>query len=44
VIESPTDEFETLVEIVTDKMENAIPFDVPIKVNISSGLNWEEAH
>jgi DNA polymerase-1 len=44
VFESPTDEFETLVEIVTDKMENAIPFDVPIKVNISSGLNWEEAH
>jgi DNA polymerase-1 len=44
VFESPPDEFETLVEIVTDKMENAILFDVPIKVNISAGLNWEEAH
>ncbi|HEB32583.1 MAG TPA: DNA polymerase I, partial [Spirochaetes bacterium] len=44
VFESPPEESETLIGIVIDKMENAIVFDVPLKVNISTGKNWEEAH
>jgi DNA polymerase-1 len=44
VFESPPQEIETLIGIATDKMENAIVFDVPLKVNISTGKNWEEAH
>ncbi|KKK58436.1 hypothetical protein LCGC14_3044440, partial [marine sediment metagenome] len=38
------EESDTLIGIVIDKMENAIVFDVPLKVNISTGKNWEEAH
>ncbi len=44
VFESPRDEYQTLIEIVKDKMENAIVFNVPLKVNVSVGSNWEEAH
>jgi len=44
VFESPPEEIETLTGIVIEKMENAIVFDVPLKVNISTGKNWEEAH
>jgi len=44
VFESPEDEYDILKNIVKDKMENAIEFDVPIKVNIKAGRNWEEAH
>jgi DNA polymerase-1 len=44
VFESPREEYTTLVEIVKEKMENAIVFAIPLKVNISVGNNWEEAH
>jgi len=44
VFESPREEYTSLVEIVKEKMENAIVFSIPLKVNISVGNNWEEAH
>jgi DNA polymerase-1 len=44
VFEGPEDESDALMEFVREKMENAISFNVPLKVNISSGSNWEEAH
>jgi len=44
VFESPREEYTALVEIVKEKMENAIVFSIPLKVNISVGNNWEEAH
>ena len=31
-------------ELITDKMKNAIPLDVPIEVEIGVGENWLEAH
>jgi len=44
VFESPEDECALLEDLVKDKMENAISFQVPIVVNIAEGKNWEEAH
>jgi DNA polymerase I-like protein with 3'-5' exonuclease and polymerase domains len=29
---------------VRETMENALSFNVPLKVNLSVGSNWEEAH
>ena len=44
VFETPEEEKEELGRLVKEKMENAIVFDVPIRVNVSTGKNWEEAH
>ena len=44
LLEAPRDEYDELVRIVREKMETAIEFTVPLKVNISVGNNWEEAH
>ena len=37
-------EVEQVRTLVEDKMKNAIPMDVPVKVEISTGGNWLEAH
>jgi DNA polymerase-1 len=44
VFETPEEEKEELGRLVKEKMENAIVFDVPIRVNVSTGKSWEEAH
>jgi DNA polymerase-1 len=44
VFEAPFDEVETLSNIARERMENALVFDIPLKVNIATGNNWEEAH
>lgn len=44
LLEAPRDEYDELVMIVREKMETAIEFSVPLKVNVSVGNNWEEAH
>ena len=38
------DELERLRQIVTTEMENALPLDVPVKVDIGVGNSWYEAH
>ena len=37
-------EEETVVPIVQEKMQTAIPMGVPLKVDIGIGHNWLEAH
>ena len=37
------DEFDKVVEIVRDKMENVYQFKVPLKVDIEYGNDWYEA-
>ncbi len=37
-------ELEQVSTLVENKMKNAIPLDVPVEVEISSGGNWLEAH
>ena len=44
VFETPPEECEDLQPLVRETMENALSFNVPLKVNLSVGSNWEEAH
>ncbi len=40
VFEAPVEEIKTLAELVRREMTTAIPFDVPIKVDMGRGPNW----
>lgn len=44
VFEVPPDELNMVSGIVKDLMENVWTLKVPLKVNISSGINWAKAH
>ncbi len=44
VFEVPDKEKEDLTGLARRCMENAMHFEVPLRVNIASGKNWEEAH
>jgi len=44
VFDVPHDEVETVKPIILHNMKNAIKTDVPIMVEIGTGLNWLEAH
>jgi DNA polymerase-1 len=44
LVESPEDKVEIVKEIVRNGMEQAMEFDVPIKVEIGIGKSWLEAH
>lgn len=40
VLEAPDAEIPALADLVRHEMTTAIPFDVPIKVDIAAGRNW----
>ena len=42
VFEAPRDKVDELSEIVRDEMVNALPMDVPVKVDAAWGDNWLE--
>jgi DNA polymerase-1 len=44
VFEVAPDELKTVSSLVKDLMENVWSLKVPLKVNISSGKNWAQAH
>ncbi len=44
LFESPQDEVERLVPLVKAEMEGVYSLNVPLKVDIGVGSNWEEAH
>jgi len=44
VFEAPAGEAEALKELVREEMEGAVRLDVPLKVDIGTGRNWNEAH
>ncbi|HHG86140.1 MAG TPA: DNA polymerase I, partial [Bacteroidetes bacterium] len=44
VFEAHADEIDLLSAMVKDKMENALPFDVPMEVEVGMGENWLQAH
>ena len=44
LFEVPENELDSVYKIVTNEMEGAIDFDVPIKVDSNYGNNWFEAH
>jgi DNA polymerase-1 len=44
VFEVPTDELEAVTRLVKKIMENVWKLNVPLKINIAHGQNWDEAH
>ena len=42
VFEAPLSEVESVTKLIKSTMENIIVLDVPIKVDISHGDNWQE--
>ncbi|RUT29550.1 DNA polymerase I [Paenibacillus zeisoli] len=43
VFEVPEDELELMTKLVPETMERALSLSVPLKAEVSSGLNWYEA-
>jgi DNA polymerase-1 len=44
IFEVPESELEQVSELIKIEMETAVPFDLPLKVDIGTGRNWAEAH
>ncbi|MHB8138767.1 MAG: DNA polymerase I [Smithellaceae bacterium] len=44
VVEAPVQEKEEVMKLVKKEMEEVIKLKVPLKVEIASGINWDEAH
>ncbi len=44
VFESPVSEREVLLALVREGMEGVLKLDVPLRVEIAAGRNWDEAH
>jgi DNA polymerase-1 len=44
VVEAPVKEKEEVMELVKREMEDVIKLKVPLKVEIATGKNWDEAH
>ncbi|NLN39566.1 MAG: DNA polymerase I, partial [Smithella sp.] len=44
VLEAPEAEKEDVMKLVKNEMEEVVKLKVPLKVEIASGLNWDEAH
>ena len=44
VVEAPIEEKDEVMALVKKEMEGVIKLKVPLKVEIASGANWDEAH
>ena len=44
VFEVPESERKYVTELICREMEEAVPLDLPLKVELGSGRNWAEAH
>ena len=44
VFEIPEEELSTMVPLVRNEMEAVMELTVPLKVSVSTGNNWAEAH
>jgi DNA polymerase I len=44
IFEAPHAEVDAVVSLVCEQMENAHKLNVPLKVDVESGPNWEEMH
>ncbi|MCX5819095.1 MAG: DNA polymerase I [Deltaproteobacteria bacterium] len=44
VFEAPVFEREVLMALVREEMEGVLKLDVPLRVEVAAGRNWDEAH
>jgi len=44
VFEIPEEEVSTMVPLIRNEMEAVMELSVPLKVSVSTGNNWAEAH
>jgi DNA polymerase-1 len=44
VFEVPENEIEKIQPIIREEMETVYPLDVPLKIDMAYGSNWDEAH
>jgi len=44
VFEAPVSEREVLMALVREEMEGVLKLDVPLRVEVAAGKNWDEAH
>jgi DNA polymerase-1 len=44
VFEVPEDEIDVISTMVREEMEGVYKLDVPLKVDMNRGRNWDEAH
>ena len=44
LLECDEDDIQEELDQVSEIMESAADFKVPLKVNVASGKNWEDAH
>lgn len=44
VFDMPKDEADTVMPVIQEAMQTALPMNVPIKVELGTGTNWLEAH
>jgi len=44
VFEVSENELEMMKKLVVEKMESAVKLNVPLKVDVGIGMNWDEAH
>ena len=44
VVEAPVGEAEAVAEVMRRVMEDAVPLDIPVQVDIGIGDNWAEIH
>jgi DNA polymerase-1 len=41
LLEVPKDEVDRLVPVLRETMENALPLDVPLTVDVKAGSDWD---
>ena len=44
ILDTPKDEIDTIVSLITDSMMGAANLDVPLEIDIGIGDNWDQAH
>ncbi|MBU0490023.1 MAG: DNA polymerase I [Bacteroidetes bacterium] len=44
VFDAPKNEVEAVISLIREKMQNALPLDVPVEVDIREAGNWLDAH
>jgi len=42
IFDVPPGELEVLPPLVVEEMQNAMPLDIPVKVDVETGGNWSE--